>query len=159
MNKIISLVVLVCILSGSSPAQAQSFQLTSTPYVGYGSMALAAADFNGDGNLDLAGFDNNSVLTVLTNNGNGAFSICSSNQIFSSIQSITAADVNHDGKVDIITVNRYENTITILTNNGAGTFTPSQTNATGSQPSGLPWGILAGIPTWTSPWPILTTPR
>ena len=83
-------------------------------------MTVVAADFNGDGKIDLAGFDNNGVLTILTNNGNGAFSVCFTNRFFFSIQSITAADVNHDDKVDIIMANRYENTITILTNNSAG---------------------------------------
>ena len=100
MKKIIFLVALVCALPGFRLAMAQSFYFSSSPQVGYDSMTVVAADFNGDGKIDLAGFDNNSVLTILTNNGNGGFSACSTNRYFFSIQSITAADVNHDGNAN-----------------------------------------------------------
>src|ERR1017187_8964813 len=134
MRKTIPFVIAVCALLGLCPAAAQSFYLSSSPYVGYDSMTVAAADFNGDGSIDLAGFDNNEVLTILTNNGNGSFSVCSTNRYFFSIQSITAADVNHDGKVDIITANRYDNTITLLTNKNARGVNPPPPQAPPKQP-------------------------
>ena len=144
LNRIISLALLVCALPGFRLAMAQSFYLSSTPQAGYDSMTVAAADFNGDGKIDLAGSDNNSVLTILTNNGNGGFSVCSNNRYFFSILSITAADVNHDGNVDIITANRYNHTITTLTNNGSGFFRPSQTNAAGNEPYWVAVADIAG---------------
>jgi hypothetical protein len=107
-------------------------------------MTVAAADFNGDGSIDLAGFDNNEVLTILTNNGNGSFSVCSTNRYFFSIQSITAADVNHDGKPDIIVSDFQSQSMSILTNDGSGGFDLAATLATGQGPTSVAAADLNG---------------
>lgn len=53
---------------------------------------------------------------------------------------LTAADVNGDGKVDLITVNDALNTLSILTNNGSGGFTLAATRRWEGRPNQwLPW--------------------
>src|SRR5581483_1506921 len=65
--------------------------------------------------------DNNG-LTVFTNNGSG---ILSSNAFYAvpgSPFDFTAADVNNDGKIDLISADYNAGNIRVLTNNGTGTF-------------------------------------
>lgn len=90
--------------------------------------AVAAADFNGDGRLDLFCANSSSAsFTVWTNSGGGIFV---SNASFSvgtagltTPQSATTADVNGDGKPDLIGVCNNSGTyLCIWTNNGTGRF-------------------------------------
>jgi len=45
---------------------------------------------------------------------------------------VTTADVNGDGKLDLIDANINDNTLSVLTNNGSGGFTLSGTYAVGN---------------------------
>ncbi|HEY4416511.1 MAG TPA: FG-GAP-like repeat-containing protein, partial [Verrucomicrobiae bacterium] len=47
---------------------------------------------------------------------------------------LVAADMNGDGKLDLISANSGDNTLTVLTNNGSGVFGSSATYSVGSQP-------------------------
>lgn len=47
---------------------------------------------------------------------------------------VVVADVNGDGKLDLISSDYGDNTLTVLTNNGDGTFTFSSTNTVGNNP-------------------------
>src|ERR1039457_6166007 len=49
--------------------------------------------------------------------------------------SVTAADINGDGKANLISVNQNDNTLTILTNNGNGGFGSNATLAVGFWPT------------------------
>ena len=46
-----------------------------------------------------------------------------------------AADVNGDGKLDLISANVNDNTLTVLTNNGSGVFGSNATLTVGSYPN------------------------
>src|ERR1700727_1925572 len=99
---------------------------------------LAVADANGDGKLDLLVINicasNNScsggVLSVLLGNGDGTFQTAVNyGSGGESPQGISAADVNGDGKVDIVVVHQCTNNgdcssglASVLLGNGDGSF-------------------------------------
>jgi FG-GAP-like repeat len=105
---------------------------------------IGTADFNGDGNLDLAtdSWGVNSVL-VIFGDGKGNFG----GQISFKVgkrpyQRLRVADVNKDGKPDIVTTNLEGNNTTILLGMGEGKFHEAQ----GSPfPAGdAPFGVAIG---------------
>ncbi len=116
------------------------FVLASSPAVGSEPWSVAAADVNGDGKVDLisANFgDGDNTLSVLTNNGSGGFVLASSPAVGDNPQSVVAADVNGDGKVDLISANYGNNTLSVLTNNGSGGFVLASSPVVGSGPSSV----------------------
>jgi hypothetical protein len=60
-----------------------------------------------------------------------SFDLSSSPAVGLAPVSVAAADVNGDGKVDLISANSQANTLTVLTNNGSGGFVLSGTYAVG----------------------------
>jgi hypothetical protein len=129
------------------PDTPQSLGLNFAPAVGYGSgaynpLSVAVADLNGDGNPDLVVAnvcaDNtcttDGVVGVLLGNGDGTFQpvvTYSSGGAYAS--TVVVADVNGDGKSDLIVANQVANSsgsgsnpedgmIAILLGNGDGTF-------------------------------------
>src|SRR5262245_51224974 len=79
----------------------------------------AAADFNGDGRLDLAAANSgNNTVSVLLGNGDGTFQAART-YAAPNPQSVLAADLNGDGKTDLVTLGP-----SVLLGNGDGTFQP-----------------------------------
>ncbi len=81
-----------------------------------------AADFDGDGNIDLA-FTNFSIgqpdtLDVWRNNGDGSFNLYSRKTLENvfQISSLISADFDNDGDMDIATANLESSTISVLLN-------------------------------------------
>lgn len=96
--------------------------------VGTGPVSAAAGDFNRDGMSDLAiaNFSSNNV-TVLLGDGSGGFApaLGSPVAVGQFPQSLTAADFDKDGRLDIAVANASSDNVTILVGNGAGGFSPS----------------------------------
>jgi hypothetical protein len=109
---------------------------------GYDPTAVAVADVNGDGKPDLivanetsdpsAGFAA-STISVLLGNGDGTFQPAATYASGGSyLKSLTVADVNHDGKLDILAANgctlirqgvcSVQGAVGVLLGNGDGTF-------------------------------------
>lgn len=107
---------------------------------------LARADFNGDGRLDPAASSSFSdSLSVLLSKSAGGFhsAIVSTegkqpNTVFSSQPyAITAADFNHDGKMDAALANTSANDVSILLGNGDGSFAAPVDYPVGNFPAAI----------------------
>jgi hypothetical protein len=106
----------------------------------FGALTVTAADTKGTGKLDLISAGPNSTVIVLTNNGFGMFGSNASYTVYGagfSANSIAAADMNGDGKVDLIIAGYYGTELTVLTNNGVGGFVSNATYTAGNDPQSV----------------------
>ena len=91
---------------------------------------LATGDFNGDGNPDLA-IVNEGPIGISLGNGDGTFQP----QVMyaASAISVAVADINHDGKLDLVATGDDSTgaVVQVLLGNGDGTFQPPITNPGG----------------------------
>ncbi|OUJ76290.1 malectin domain-containing carbohydrate-binding protein [Hymenobacter crusticola] len=102
------------------------------------SFSVAAADVNGDGNLDiLAANGSESTVSVRLGNGQGSFSGTTEVSVGSGPISLAAADVNNDGNLDVVTANLTGNTVSIRLGNGQGSFNGTTEVSVGSGPGKL----------------------
>jgi hypothetical protein len=95
---------------------------------------VAAADFNGDGKVDLAVATGNNSVSVLLGVGDGTFPTHVEYPVPGHPSAIVTGDFNGDGKLDIATVDPYQSEISILLGNGDGTFQAHQEYLTGNHP-------------------------
>jgi hypothetical protein len=132
-------------------------QITTTNLTGQdtsSSYATLADDFNGDGKKDVVLINNSSSsFWVFNGLGTGKFG---TGTVYSTGNSmdIASADLNNDGKPDLVTADMgYSSggssqangtTATVYLNNGNGTFTNSGSYTTGSQPRSVALGDING---------------
>ncbi len=119
--------------------------------IGNNPVAIAVADFNGDGKLDQAVADSSSSnnVSVLLGNGDGTFLAATNYSVLKPPVNIVAADINGDGNPDLLTTNSNgassTNTLAVLLGNGDGTFQAATYFVSGVLlPLGLSVGDLNG---------------
>jgi len=125
--------------SGTPSLDSSSIFLEAPIYGSSGNFtqAIAAGDVNGDGKLDLvvvncqqyAGCTTPGSVAVLLGNGDGSFQV---GQAYSAqAYALALADVNGDGKLDIVLAGGNSNSVGVLLGNGDGTFQPVQYYSSG----------------------------
>ena len=136
-------VVFLGVSLAMSPARGEcpSGQLFTqpTPYSsGESPFHVAAADFNGDGILDLAVTDNGgSDIGVLLGVGNGTFHDPVRYPVHSGNGHLITVDLDRDGILDIATNSSGTDVITVLRGRGDGTFESEVTYPAGYAPYGV----------------------
>jgi hypothetical protein len=117
--------------------------------VGADPIAIVTGDFNGDGKLDVAVANSGSnSIAVLFGNGDGTFQ----NAVFyasgggsdSDPDGLFTADLNGDGKLDLVAANNGTNNISVFLNNGNGTFATNVIYSAGSLPFAISGGDFFG---------------
>ena len=104
--------------------------LAATDYGGRVGDAVVVADFNGDNKLDLASVGNTRShprLTVQLGNGSGGFGITKITNLPTVPQDMAVADLDRDGKTDLVTTSG--GTVTVLLGKGTGLFRAPNTFA------------------------------
>ncbi len=162
----------VSVLRGNGNGSFQSPVLTD---VGPDVVAIATSDFNGDGKPDIAVLsqpqrgDGDAVIQLYDGNGDGTFTAGpaldaggasgvrgSVAGIFAAPQSLVAADLNGDGKPDLVvatvtqTASGAQYSVNVLLNGGGGSFGAAASIALGlSESSDLsspdPGGVLIAV--------------
>jgi hypothetical protein len=100
-----------------------SFQAPARYSAGTSPVSLVAADFNGDGKLDLAVANaQSSSVSILLGIGDGTFQRSTEFLVDEGPYALVAADFNSDGRTDLAVTNRLSNTVAILLGFGDGTF-------------------------------------
>ncbi len=129
--------ILLFILS-SLPAFTQNILFNPSRHdwdMGLSPWGITAADFNHDGNKDIAvsNKDGRSV-TIRTGKGDGYFNDTLDFPVGILPVSIIAADFNQDNNPDLATSNQLSDNISVLLGNGDGTFADSLNYAAGITP-------------------------
>ncbi len=101
-------------------------------------------DVNGDGRLDVLtanGYfgSNSGDVSVVLGNGDGTFQAQQRFAVGGSPTSVAVADVNGDGRLDLVTADGsyYSGGVSVLLGNGDGTFQAEQRFAVGAGPSSV----------------------
>ena len=114
------------------------FELFNSYGVGTAPIAVVAADFDHDGDLDLASANESSAnVSVLLGNGNGTFGSASNYGVGTTPYGLCSGDFNHDGDLDLAVANLASNNVSILLGNGSGGFGSASNYATNNSPNGI----------------------
>jgi hypothetical protein len=96
---------------------------------------FAAADFDGDGDIDLASaLINEDSVSLIFNNGDGTFGSYTSYDGGTSPYDAVAGDFDGDGEVDLAVSNRTVDSLSILLNQGSGIMGSVTNYAVGDEP-------------------------
>jgi uncharacterized protein (TIGR03437 family) len=115
---------------------------------------IAAGDFNGDGKVDLAALENATGVTyenkvwVLLGKGDGTFQPAVSTATGTGSGYLAYADLNHDGKLDLVIADEFASAVAVMMGNGDGTFQASREYVIAAQPISIAVIPLEDGNTW-----------
>ncbi len=104
-------------------------------YIGHMLADVVAADFDADGDADIAtaNWDDGSI-TVLSNGGRGTFSSRVTIDVPAGPQALAASDLNADDLSDLVVVSSIDGTVSVLLGNLQGGFAARRDYAVGLEP-------------------------
>jgi hypothetical protein len=126
-----------CLTATTAAAFEPQFDTRLDYHVTTNPQSVCAADFDGDGEPDLAvaNYDaGSSSVSILKNEGSGTFSDAVSYGVEAGPRSVIAADFDGDGKPDLAVANWSSNSVSVLKNNGDGTFASAVNYLVGNSP-------------------------
>ena len=121
-----------CILLGAGGGTFQTAHCYGLPLSGFD--WLAVGDFNRDGALDLAFASESGGFAIALGNGDGTFETPVFYPVGGGVNSIDTADLNGDGKLDLVMTDLNTGRVVISYGNGDRTFRAGFTYATPFEP-------------------------
>ena len=141
--RLTALLALLCL--GSSLCLGQlTYNTTFITHIPGNPGGLVVADMNRDGLPDLAVIDGTTV-TIFFNHGSGTFGPAHNTALPNTGAipvMMLAADVNNDGKIDLVIAQQQPNELLVLLGNGDGTFRPPVTQSLVNAPQAIALGDL-----------------
>jgi hypothetical protein len=105
------------------------YPLSKTP------TALAMGDFNSDGHNDLALANADGTVSILLGKGAGLFRALPDTSVASGpLSSLASADLNKDGRIDLVVTQPGRKLVSVLLGKGDGTFAPPASYPVGNDP-------------------------
>ena len=104
---------------------------------GQNPLSVTIADFNGDGNPDLAVTAADNTLSILLGNAAGTFHAGPSRGTGHEPRYVAAGDFNRDGKMDLAVANALDQTVSIFLGQGNGSFQAGNSYCTSYYPESL----------------------
>ncbi len=98
--------------------------------------SVTTADFNADGNTDLA-VTSTWAVSILLGDGTGGFGPSSDFPTGTRPVSVTTDDFNSDGRPDLVMASNFESNVSVLLGDGSGGFASRSDFRTGRSPNSL----------------------
>jgi hypothetical protein len=137
-------ILFTILFAGSIEAQI-AFDPATNITIGDMPDSVAIADFDGDGNADVAvTSDNQDKVSILFNTGTG--SLGAPNHILLGagvgVAAVVAGDLDGTNGIDLAVTLKNTSNVQVLLNNGSGTLTPGSTFGVGTEPAHMAIGYL-----------------